>query len=76
MHVFHVKPVSTNRWKIHEEAEDRYLSTFSDQTKAVEHAIEFARAHVPSQVIVYSDDGSVTTEYLYGEQEFPGDYEW
>ena len=55
-----------DRWMVETEEVDQALSVHWTKDEAVVSATELARAHEPSEVLVYKKDGSVQTERTYG----------
>lgn len=75
--VYHVVPrhEGVQRvWVVERERGDQASAVFSLKAEAIEHAKKFAQSHALSQVIVHHDDGTIETEYTYGDdpERFPG----
>lgn len=47
------------------------LSTHTNKDDAIETARTVAKANQPSQVVVHKQDGTIQTEYTYGDDPFP-----
>lgn len=47
------------------------LSTHGLKTLAIEHGRLIAKANGPSQLVIHKADGSIETEYTYGNDPYP-----
>jgi hypothetical protein len=47
------------------------LAQFQTKQPAIDYAVSYAKQHRPSQVIVHNADGTIATEWTYGDDPFP-----
>jgi uncharacterized protein YdaT len=69
--VYHVMPGSEDRWQIKGEGAQRATSLHDTKAEAVTRARELAKSLPLAQVIVHKQDGTIQTEYTYGEDPHP-----
>lgn len=65
--VYHVLPHEEEGWKVEAEGATRATSVHATKEEALNAARDLARSQEPSQVVVHRQDGSVQTDYTYGE---------
>jgi len=68
--VYHVTPGSRARWQVEENAQ-RAASLHDRKAEAVSRARELAKSGRLAQVIVHKQDGTIQTEYTYGDDPHP-----
>ncbi|MEV5850710.1 DUF2188 domain-containing protein [Streptomyces sp. NPDC051985] len=56
-------------WQLRRETQP--LSNHSFKHQAVEAGQRIARANPPSQLIIHKADGTIETEYTYGDDPYP-----
>ena len=66
--IVHVHPYG-NLWKIKVAKERNYHSVYRTRTEAAEAAIDLAKLHKPSKVIIHREDGSVENERSYDDAD-------
>ena len=70
--VYHVLPGGANeRWQVKGEGKRRATSLHTSKDEAVDRARELARSRPLAQVIVHKHDGTIQTEYTYGDDPYP-----
>lgn len=47
------------------------LSSHSTKESAIGAGIQVAKANQPSQLVIHNKDGSIETEYTYGDDPYP-----
>lgn len=67
--VYHVVPDGT-QWKV-TLVGGSTVSTHSTKQAASDAAVATAKANQPSQVVVHKSDGTIETEWTYGNDPFP-----
>ncbi len=67
---YHVTPTDEG-WKVKAEASSRASSTHKTKAEAITRAKELAKAQRLGQVIIHKMDGTIQTEYTYGEDPYP-----
>lgn len=68
--VYHVSP-SGDRWKVKREGAAQAAKTFDLKAAAITYARSVAKNNKPSQVIVHRKDGTIETEWTYGDDPYP-----
>lgn len=68
--VFHVVP-TTNGWGVKKEGEDRPRREFSTKNDAITFGRNLCLVSKPSQLKIHKMDGTIETEYTYGDDPFP-----
>ncbi len=58
-------------WTVKERGAQRAVGTFDNKAEAVERAKEVAKNQANSQVVVKKQDGTIQTEYTYGNDPYP-----
>jgi uncharacterized protein YdaT len=69
--VYHVLPGSEDGWQVKEERARQATSSHDTKAEAVSRARELAKSQALAQVIVHKQDGTIQTEYTYGEDPHP-----
>jgi hypothetical protein len=69
--VFHVVPGRDGGWEVKLENAERAESSHETKDPAVSDARDRARSHGLGQVIVHKQDGTIQTEYTYGQDPHP-----
>lgn len=64
-------PGSEAPWRIEQEGAQQPASLHHTKEEAVTRAREMAKALPLSQVIIHKQDGTIQTEYTYGEDPHP-----
>jgi hypothetical protein len=67
--VFHVVPDQKEGWRV--TGGSRTVATGAMKSVAVARARKIARQSPSSQLIVHKRDGTIQTEYTYGNDPFP-----
>lgn len=65
--VYHVLPSSDGDWKVKENGSERAVKILERKTDALNLAKELAKNAGLGQVIIHKSDGSIQTEYTYGQ---------
>ena len=60
-----------NQWSVKERGADRAIGNFDNKSDAIRRAKEVAKNQSLSQVVVRKQDGTIQTEYTYGEDPYP-----
>ncbi len=68
--VYEVAPKG-DQWTVKEHGATRAVGNFERKSDALERAKEVAKNQPLSQVVVKKQDGTVQTEYTYGEDPYP-----
>jgi hypothetical protein len=70
---YHVTPY-VNGWQVKPEGIDGREVLVDNKDNAVSHAKDLAKEHELGQVIVHKGDGTIETEFTYGEdpRNIPG----
>jgi hypothetical protein len=66
--VYHVVPAS-GAWQVKHQG--AILSNHATKDAAVEAGRKVAKANQPSQLVIHKTDGTIETEYTYGEDPYP-----
>lgn len=66
--VYRVVPASGD-WQVKHQG--AVLSTHRTKDVAVEAGRRVAKANQPSQLVVHKSDGTIETEYTYGDDPYP-----
>ena len=66
--VYHVTPKGLD-WIVQSGGVELFRST--TKQPAVDWAVQTAKANKPSQVVVHRSDGTIETEWTYGDDPFP-----
>jgi uncharacterized protein YdaT len=69
--VYHVTPAPEKGWQVKTEDAKRASSTHEKKTEAVARARELAMNQKLGQVVVHKKDGTIQTEYTYGDDPSP-----
>ena len=69
--VYHVAPKKGSGWKVQAEGTQRPTRIKKTKEDAVQEAKDLAKRQKPSQVIIHKKDGTIQTEYTYGEDPHP-----
>jgi len=69
--VYHVTTAGDGGWKVKAEEARRASSTHGKKAEALGRARELAKGHGLGQVIVHKEDGTIETEYTYGQDPYP-----
>jgi len=71
---YHVVPNGDEGWKVKKEGCDRASSIHDNKDDAIEDARRLAQSNPLSQVKVHRRDGTIQTEWTYGEdpEKYPG----
>ena len=69
--VYHVTPDAERGWQVKAEDAKRASSMHGKKTEAVDRARELAQRQKLGQVIVHKKDGTIQTEYTYGNDPSP-----
>jgi uncharacterized protein YdaT len=69
--VYHVTPSPRAGWQVKGEQAQRATSTHPTKNEAVVRARELASHRKLAQVIVHKQDGTIQTEYTYGQDPYP-----
>ena len=64
--VYHVTP-DGDGWKVKKEGASRASASTGTKKPAIDRAKELAKKAPLGQVIIHKQDGSIQTEYTYGE---------
>jgi hypothetical protein len=72
--VFRITPLPFARWKLAQDGYDKVLGTFNDKAEGIESGRRWAKANMPSQLVIHKLDGTIQTEYTYGADpvRYPG----
>jgi len=65
--VYYVATHDDGGWKVQKEKSKRALSKHEKKNEAVAKAKAVAKNNEPSQVVVHKADGTIQTEYTYGD---------
>lgn len=68
--VYDVSPKG-EQWKVKERGAERAIGVFDRKEDAVDRAREVAAKQPLAQVVVRKQDGSIQTEYTYGDDPYP-----
>lgn len=68
--VYHVSPHGSG-WKVQREGASRPARTFETKPPAESYARRVAKNNKPSQVVVHRQDGTIETEWTYGDDPYP-----
>lgn len=69
--VFHVT-TDEGKWVVRRERDHAgAFDAFETKDEAVERARSIAHEHMPSQVVVHHTDGTIETEFTYGNDPYP-----
>jgi len=71
--IHHVMPGSGGRWQVKGGGAQRATSLHETKAEALTRARELAKSLPLAQVIVHKQDGTIQTEYTYGEDPHPPD---
>ncbi len=66
--VYRVVPNGT-QWQVKKDGV--VLSTHNTKAAAIEAGRTFAKSNQPSQLVVHRADGTIETEYTYGDDPYP-----
>lgn len=69
--VYHVVPNADKGWRVQYEGAQRASSAHATKAEAVKAARQYAGNARPSQVIIHTKDGTIQTEYTYGDDPYP-----
>ena len=69
--IHHAMPGSADRWQVQGEGAQRATSLHDTKAEAVTRARELAKSLPLAQVIVHKGDGTIQTEYTYGDDPSP-----
>jgi hypothetical protein len=69
--VYHVTPGAGDHWQVKGEGNRRATSLHPTKEEAVSRARELAKGRSLGQVIVHKNDGTIQTEYTYGDDPHP-----
>lgn len=69
--VFHVTHHAGRGWLVKAEDALRAADRLENKSEAVARARELAKRHRRAQVIVHKMDGTIQTEYTYGDDPHP-----
>lgn len=61
----------SKQWKVEIEGASRASSVHENKKSALDAARELARNQQPSQLVVHNMDGTIQTEYTYGDDPKP-----
>ncbi len=64
-------PAAEGGWQVKDEQEERASSTHEKKDEAVVRAKELAKGQALGQVIIHKQDGTIQTEYTYGDDPSP-----
>ena len=64
--VYHVVP-DGDRWKVELEGAERASATADRKEDAIQRGKELAKSGKLGQIIIHKQDGTIQTEYTYGE---------
>jgi hypothetical protein len=66
--VYHVVYDSDGKqWRVLRENASRASSVHATKKEAITAGRKLAKNHVPSQLVIHKRDGSIETEYTYGD---------
>lgn len=68
--IYDVSP-DGDEWVVKKREASRASGRFSTKSAAVARGRELAKANRPSQLVVRRGDGTIETEYTYGDDPFP-----
>jgi hypothetical protein len=66
--VYHVVPAGT-LWQVKHNGE--VLSSHYTKQTAIDAGRTAAKANMPSQLVIHKSDGTIETEYTYGDDPYP-----
>lgn len=69
--VYHVTPNPGGGWNVKKERGERASARFGTKDPAIKRAKELAKAGGLGQVKIHKKDGTIQTEYTYGEDPHP-----
>ena len=69
--VYHVTKGPDGEWKVKAENASRASCSHETKAEAVGRAKELANGQDTGQVIVHKQDGTIQTEYTYGQDPYP-----
>jgi uncharacterized protein YdaT len=69
--VYHVVPKQKRGWNVKKENASRASSSHETKNKAIAQAKKLAKNQELDQVIIHKKDGTIQTEYTYGEDPYP-----
>lgn len=68
---YHVTPAEDGNWKVKGEGASRAAGIHEDKTDAVQQARDLAKASGKGQVVIHRRDGTIQTEWTYGQDPYP-----
>jgi hypothetical protein len=62
------------QWRVLRQGADRASSVHRTKDEAITAGRKLAKNHVPGQLVIHKRDGSIETEYTYGDdpERYPG----
>lgn len=69
--VYHVTPSSNGGWDIKKEGGKRPSDHLEKKTDAIARGKELAKKAPLSQIKIHKQDGTIQTEYTYGDDPYP-----
>ena len=70
-YVLSVVPQNPPGWAVKEKGAGSALFTSANKQNSVDWAVNRAKANQPSQVVIHKADGTIETEYTYGNDPHP-----
>jgi len=64
---YHITTAKSGGWKIKGEGGPRAIKLFDTKEKAIEIGRKITKSKQPSQLIIHKKDGTIQTEYTYGD---------
>lgn len=68
--VYEVAPQGS-RWKVQRRGAAKAAKTFKDKAPAIAYGKGVAKNNQPSQLVIKKQDGTIQTEYTYGDDPYP-----
>lgn len=68
--IYDVSPKG-NQWTVRQRGADRAIGNYDKKPDAIDRAKEVAKKQPASQVVIRKQDGTIQTEYTYGDDPFP-----